>query len=304
MTSAALRHDTLLPRSPGGNGAGAALSLLAHAGLLLALTTAVDWRVRTPETVSAELWASVPQAAAPRAEPLPEPTPAPAPKPTPAPAPAPAPPAPRVQPPAAEPDIAVERERERKRRAEIDARKAAEAEAKKAAEAKRQQAELERRQAEADARRKADEDKRRAAAEKQRQEQAAQKAEEARLAKQREENLERIMGQAGGATGSGGSGTAARSAAPSAAYAGRLVAEIRRHIFFDTATLPDSAVPEVEVRTAPGGTILSRRLVKSSGHKEWDEAVLRAIDRISTLPRDVDGRVPPVILVAFRPRDA
>ena len=112
------------------------------------------------------------------------------------------------------------------------------------------------------------------------------------------------MGQAGGATGSGGSGTAARSAAPSAAYAGRLVAEIRRHIFFDTATLPDSAVPEVEVRTAPGGTILSRRLVKSSGHKEWDEAVLRAIDRISTLPRDVDGRVPPVILVAFRPRDA
>jgi colicin import membrane protein len=63
-------------------------------------------------------------------------------------------------------------------------------------------------------------------------------------------------------------------------------------------------VPEVEVRTAPGGTILSRRLVKSSGHKEWDDAVLRAIDRISTLPRDVDGRVPPVILVAFRPRDS
>jgi colicin import membrane protein len=299
MSSAALRHDTLLPRSPGGNGAGAALSLLAHAGLLLALTTAVDWRARTPETVSAELWASVPQAAAPRAESAPEPTPAPAPQPTPAPAPAPAPPAPRVQPPAAEPDIAVERER--RRRAEAEARKAAQAEAQKAAEAKRQQAELERRQAEAEARRQADEDKRRAAAEKQRQEQAAQTAEEARLAKQRQENLERIMGQAGSATGSG---TAARSAAPSAAYAGRLVAEIRRHVFFDTATLPDNAVPEVEVRTAPGGTILSRRLVKSSGHKEWDEAVLRAIDRISTLPRDVDGRVPPVILVAFRPRDA
>ncbi|HSM23212.1 MAG TPA: energy transducer TonB, partial [Rubrivivax sp.] len=135
----------------------------------------------------------------------------------------------------------------------------------------------------------------------------SQKAEDARLAKQREENLKRMMGQAGGptaTTGSGGTGTAAQSAAPSAAYAGRLVAEIRRHIFFDTGTVPDSAVPEVEVRTAPGGTILSRRLVKSSGHKEWDEAVLRAIDRINTLPRDVDGRVPPVILVAFRPRDS
>ena len=34
------------------------------------------------------------------------------------------------------------------------------------------------------------------------------------------------------------------------------------------------------------------------------DAVLRAIDRITTLPRDVDGRVPPVILVAFRPRDS
>jgi colicin import membrane protein len=177
------------------------------------------------------------------------------------------------------------------------ARKAAEAEAARKAEA-------DRRKAEAEARKKAEEEQRRAEAEKQRLEEQARKAEDARLAKQREENLKRIIGQAGGATGSGGTGTAAQSAAPSAAYAGRLVAEIRRHIFFDTATLPDSAVPEVEVRTAPGGSILSRRLVKSSGHKEWDEAVLRAIDRINTLPRDVDGRVPPVILVAFRPRDS
>jgi colicin import membrane protein len=325
MSTAALRHDVLLPRPPGGNGTGALLSLLAHGALLMALTTAVDWRTQTPEAVSAELWASVPQAAAPRAEttapaPVPAPKPAPTPKPVHAPAPpqpAPPPPAPRAAPAAVEPDIATERARQRKAEtdaklaAETEARKAREAkeaEAKKAAEVERRKADAERRQAEADARKKAEEDQRRAAAEKQRQEEAAQKqaqqAEDARLAKQREENLKRIMGQAGGATGSGGSGTAAQSAAPSAAYAGRLVAEIRRHIFFDTSTLPDSAVPEVEVRTAPGGTILSRRLVKSSGHKEWDDAVLRAIDRISTLPRDVDGRVPPVILVAFRPRDS
>jgi colicin import membrane protein len=217
-----------------------------------------------------------------------------------------------VQPPAVEPDIAVERERRRK--AEAEAKRAAEAEAareaaRKAADAAAaRKAEADKRKAEAEARQKAEEDKRRAQAEQQRQEEAAQKqaqqAEDARVARQREENLKRIMGQAGSATGSGGTGTAAQSAAPSAAYAGRLVAEIRRHIFFDTGSLPDSAVPEVEVRTAPGGTIISRRLVKSSGHKEWDDAVLRAIDRIDTLPRDVDGRVPPVILVAFRPRDS
>jgi colicin import membrane protein len=42
--------------------------------------------------------------------------------------------------------------------------------------------------------------------------------------------------------------------------------------------------------------------VSSSGHREWDEAVLRAIDRTGTLPRDADGRVPPVIEITFRPR--
>jgi colicin import membrane protein len=42
-------------------------------------------------------------------------------------------------------------------------------------------------------------------------------------------------------------------------------------------------------------------LVKRSGHPDWDEAVLRAIDRTSSLPRDTDGRVPPVLLISFRP---
>jgi colicin import membrane protein len=57
------------------------------------------------------------------------------------------------------------------------------------------------------------------------------------------------------------------------------------------------------VRAAPDGTILSRRLVKSSGLKEWDDAVLRAIDRTEVLPRDVDGRVPSPIVIDFRPRE-
>jgi hypothetical protein len=39
--------------------------LLVHVGLLLALTTAVNWRTKAPEVFSAELWASVPQVAAP-----------------------------------------------------------------------------------------------------------------------------------------------------------------------------------------------------------------------------------------------
>ena len=58
-----------------------------------------------------------------------------------------------------------------------------------------------------------------------------------------------------------------------------------------------------EVRCDGEGNIIARRLVRSSGNKEWDEAVLRALDRTGVLPRDVDGRVPSPMLLDFRPRD-
>jgi len=58
----------------------------------------------------------------------------------------------------------------------------------------------------------------------------------------------------------------------------------------------------VEVRLAPDGTIVGKRLVKSSGVKSWDEAVLRALDKTEVLPRDVDGRVPSPVTIEFRPR--
>ena len=302
MTAAALGHDALLPRPPGGNGAGLLLALLVHGGLLLALTTVVDWRTGTTDVVSAELWASVPQIAAPQAEAAPTPAPPPVPAPAPAPVRTPTPPPPRVETKPAEPDIATARAERRKAEAEAEARKVAEAERRKA-EVDRRKAEADsRRKAEEDSRKKAEEDRRRAAAEKERVEAAERKAEDERLARQREENLKRIMGQAGTATGSGGTGTAARSAAPTAAYAGMVTARIRPNIVY-TGTLSDNPAAEVEVRTAPGGTIIARRLIKSSGHPDWDDAVLRAIDRTPSLPRDTDGRVPPTLIIAFRPRE-
>jgi len=298
MTAAALGHDALLPRPPGGNGAGLLLALLVHGGLLLALTTVLDWRTGTTDVVSAELWASVPQIAAPQAEtaptPAPPPVPAPAPEPAPVRTPAPPPP-PRVETKPAEPDIATARAERRKAEAEAEARKVAETERRKTEAESRKKAEEE-------SRKKAEENSRRAAAEKERVEAAARKAEDERLARQREENLKRIMGQAGTATGTGGTGTAARSAAPTAAYAGMVTARIRPNIVY-TGTLSDNPAAEVEVRTAPGGTIIARRLIKSSGHPDWDDAVMRAIDRTPSLPRDTDGRVPPTLIIAFRPRE-
>ena len=60
---------------------------------------------------------------------------------------------------------------------------------------------------------------------------------------------------------------------------------------------------EVEVRADPTGKIISRRLSKSSGIKSWDDAVLKAIDKTETLPRDIDGRVPNHLEFTFRPKD-
>jgi colicin import membrane protein len=262
MTTSTL--DDLRPRRPGGMGRGALLALLAHIGLLIALAVGVSWRSSEPAGVSAELWAAVPEQAAPAAvapPPAPEP-PRPQPKPEP------------VTPPKPDPreaEIAIEkakaekqRQREREEREEREKAEAAK---------KRQQ------QQEAEAKARAEK------AEK------AEKAEAQRLAQQREENLKRILGQAGATGGPNATGSAQRDAGPSASYAGRIVARVKPNIVL-TDSVPATLRAEVEVRAAPDGTIVGRRLVKSSGNSTWDDAVLRAIDRTEILPRDTDGRVP------------
>src|SRR5947208_787244 len=102
MSTAALQRHGLMPPAPRGLGKGLALALVAHALLLLALTFAVNWRASEPEGVQAELWAAVPQIAAP-ARPA---EPAAAPAPAAAPPPAPPQPAPRA---VVEPQIAIEK---------------------------------------------------------------------------------------------------------------------------------------------------------------------------------------------------
>jgi colicin import membrane protein len=288
-----LAHDALLPQPTGGLGSGAALALLAHLGLVLALTTAVDWRTQAPVAVSAELWSAVPLSAAPAPpataeRPPPQPT-AVGPTAQPA-ATRPPPPAPAVK--AAQPDIALEQAQARK--AEVARQQA------RADKDRREKARLEKEQLQATLQKdqqQKDKKKQQAAAEQATRE---AQADEARLARQREENLQRMMGQAGSATGR--AGTAAQDAAPSAAYAGRVAARIRRELVF-TGNVPETAEAEVQVRSTPSGTIIGRSLTKSSGHPEWDEAVLRAIDKTGTLPRDTDGRVQTEMTLVFKRRD-
>jgi colicin import membrane protein len=125
---------------------------------------------------------------------------------------------------------------------------------------------------------------------------------EASLKAARDANLKRIQGLAGASSGETATGTAKQSSGPSAGYAGRVVARIKPNIVFteDISTNPTAVI---EVRCAPDGRIIGKKLIKSSGIKAWDEAVMRAIDKTEILPKDIDGTVPSSFEISFRPKD-
>lgn len=273
------------PVHPEDGGRGLLLALAAHGVLVWALAYGVNWRSSSESAIAeAELWAVVPQAAAPKAEEAPPPEPVR--------------PPPQVQreeaqPPKAEREAEIAQERERRRKEEL--RKQAEEEEQKQRKAREQKRakELEkledlRKQQEAD--KKAEREAREA------------KAEEAKREKQRQENLRRIQGLAGGTGAPGATGTAAKSAGPSAGYAGRIMARIKPNITY-TDTLTQNYRTEVLVRCAPDGLIIGRRITKSSGNPAWDDAVLKAIDKTERLPRDTNGTVPSEIPMGFNSLD-
>jgi colicin import membrane protein len=330
-------RDQFTPPQPPARLRAIALAVLVHAVLIGALTWGVNWQTSTDQpAVEAELWAAVPQMAAPREStppPPPEP-PAPPPPPQVTPTPPPPPPPRAAEPPdTREADIAIEREkkrleqekkareqqaerdkRERERKEEerrerleqerkerLQKEKAREKEKereKEKAQELREKQQAEQKKAEQEKQKKLAEDKRKA------EEAAKRKAEadEKQLAKQREENIRRAQGLAGATGGENATGTALRSAGPSGSYGDKVAAKVRPNIVYpDVISGNPRAV--VEVRAAPDGTIVGKKLIQSSGNKAWDDAVLRALDKTETLPRDVDGRVHSPLEIGFRPQD-
>ncbi|UZD54099.1 cell envelope integrity protein TolA [Caldimonas aquatica] len=283
-------RDDLMPRAPDARGRGLLLALLMHVLLVVGLALGVNWRSSEPDAVEAELWAAVPQAAAP-APPPPEQEKV---SPVPPPARKQAEPAP-VQAPDRQADIALERERKLKEQREKE-----EAERRKRQEEARKLAEQKKRE----------EEEKKLAERKKREEQQRKEAEQRRLAEeqekrlqaQREERLKRLMTEAGSGTAPSGVREGGAAGSPSPGYAAKLRARIRPNIVY-TDVASGNPQAEVEVRAAPDGTIVSSRLLRPSGNAEWDQAVLRAIDKTQTLPRDENGKVPSPIVITFRPRD-
>ena len=145
-------------------------------------------------------------------------------------------------------------------------------------------------------------DKKRQAQEAQRKQEALEKASAQAAEERRQENMRRALGMAGATGGETATGNAKQSSGPSGSYGDRVAAAVKPNIVF-TESVVGNPLAEVEVRTAPDGTIVQRKLIKSSGNKAWDEAVLRALDKTERLPRDVDGQVPSQFPISFRPKD-
>ena len=316
-------RDQFAPPRPPARLRAITLAVLVHAVLIGALTWGVNWKNTADQpAVEAELWAAVPTQAAARAvEPPAPPPPPPTPEPV-TPPPPPPPPVRAVQPPdTREADIAIEREKkrleqEKKAREQQQERDKRERERKEEERKDRlEQEKKERLQKEKDKeqrekqlaeQKKSEQDKQKKLAEDKRKADEAAKrkadAEAKQLAEQREANMRRIQGMAGATGAETATGTAQRSAGPSGSYGGKVAAKVKPNIVYPDA-ISGNPRAEVEVRLSPDGTIVGKRLVQPSGNKAWDDAVLRALDKTETLPRDVDGRVPSSLTIGFRPQD-
>jgi colicin import membrane protein len=274
MASIADRFDFYPPRAQG-TGRAFSLAVLAHLLLAGALTWGVSWkREATITTVEAELWSSLPQQAAPKLiEVAPPPPPAPQPK-------VEAPPEP-VAPKA--PDIAVEKEKPKPPKPEPKVESNPEP---KPAVRPVEKPEA-KPQVKPDTR-------------------VEKAADEGKIAEQREkerlENIQRMAGLAGASGAPGSQGTALQSSGPSGGYAGLIKGRVRPNLVFP-GSVSGNPLVSVEVRLAPDGTVLGRpRVLKSSGNKEWDEAVVRAFEKTEVLPRD-GGKIWSPLVIDWRVND-
>ena len=298
----------LTPRPEPGVLRAFSLAVVVHLLLAAALTWGVNWTNSDPAiSFEAELWSNVRQEAAPalQAPPAPAPEPVPVPVPVPILKPTPPPPPPAKVETLPDPDIALAQEKLRKQK-DAEAKKKALALAEKQEKARKEK-ELAEAKAKAAAQAKVEAQKlaaQKLAAQKIRE---AQQAEEAKKqaaadAKFRQDNMARMNAQLGATGAPDAKGSALQSSGPSASYGGKVRARVRPNVIF-TDDIVGNPVAEVEVRTTLDGTITSQRLLKSSGNKAWDDAVITAIIRTATLPRDTDGRVPTPLIISFRPKD-
>jgi colicin import membrane protein len=290
MTDATPYH---IPAEPG-RWRAFTLAAVMHLLLVALLWFSVHWTSEVPIAIEAEVWSPQVKEAAPIA---PAPEPEPEVKPEPEPVIAPPPPEPVVEEvPKIDPEIALRAEKKRKDallKKERDERERKE----KLLEDKKR---IEKEKADALAKKRALEDEKKLAADKKKK---LDKSEQDRAAKVHDDEVKRMMAQAG----SGGAATAAQAqgARGDASYLAKVAAKIKSNTIFNVSEGVQGNPPvEYQVDLLPDGSV--RRPIKKirpSGIPGFDEAVLNAIEKSQPFPPDKTGSVPPSINVIHKPKD-
>lgn len=280
---AAVRAEVFRPKAEDTLGLGAILALAAHLLLVLALAFGVSWRTHTPDVAEAEVWSEVPTAAAPATEPPPPP-------PTPVEETPPPPPVPQVEP-EPEPEPVAEIQKKPEPKAKPKKEKPLPPVAK--VEPKKEKPKKEKPPKETFITEKPAPAKKPVPSTP-----PTPTVSTAEREAQRKAAMQRMMKDLGSL------GTSEHSAGPSASYVGKLRARIIPNITFLMDEGNGNPTAFVEIRCAPDGTILSRRLLDPSGSPAWDKAVLDGIDKTRSLPFDEKGRLPDTVFqIGISPRD-
>jgi len=124
--------------------------------------------------------------------------------------------------------------------------------------------------------------------------------------KVRADQLARLRAAAGAEGGSGGavgSGIGGGGNTP-AGWRDKVLKKVKPLITFNAESVSGNPEAIVQLKLAPDGVILGREIIKSSGIPSFDQALLNAIDRAQTLPKDDNGVIPDKDLrLAFTPKE-
>lgn len=127
---------------------------------------------------------------------------------------------------------------------------------------------------------------------------AAEKARADQLAR-----LRAAAGAEGGSGGAVGSGVGAGGNAP-AGWTDKVIKKVKPLIVFNPESVNGNPAAVIQVNLAPDGAILSTSILSSSGNPSWDRAVLLALSRAESLPKDDNGKIPQrEVKLTFKPKD-
>jgi colicin import membrane protein len=115
--------------------------------------------------------------------------------------------------------------------------------------------------------------------------------------------LRAAAGAEGGSGGTSGSGVGGGGNAPPG-WTDKVVKKVKPLIVFNPESISGNPAAVIKVNLAPDGAILSTDLVTSSGNAGWDRAVLLALTRAESLPKDDNGKIPQrEVKLTFKPKD-